>query len=189
MTSIVVATNDYREDFEWHFKQHIDTVALLGYSLVEYKDFIMSISYPLIEEADLIVFTGGEDISPIIYGQENTHSYANPVRDNAEIAVLEYALQLNKKILGVCRGHQLINAYLGGTLVQDIESLLNRDHPNKHELVSLSKGGKVPEIFTKVNSIHHQGVTKVGESLKATSMYRGVVESCESPNIITTQFD
>jgi putative glutamine amidotransferase len=188
MTNIVAATDDFREDFEWSFGESVDIVSLTqwSYNLNTYD--LTSVDFRMVEEADLVIFTGGEDISPEIYGQKNTYSTVNTTRDNAEIAILKCALSLNRKILGVCRGHQLINAFLGGVLVQDLVQCLNTDHSHYHSLVPLDDGGKVTEIFTSVNSMHHQGVTKVGNSLKATSLYRGVVESCESPNIITTQF-
>src|SRR3989304_5002170 len=64
---------------------------------------------------DLIIFSGGEDINPEIYKQENTESRGiNLKRDEYELAVLHYAKKWGTKLLGVCRGHQLLNAYFGG---------------------------------------------------------------------------
>lgn len=146
----------------------------------------------VIQKSDLVIFPGGSDISPSIYGEENTHSYPNSVRDKIEISVLETAIRLNKKILGVCRGHQLINAYLGGKLVQDLEIDLNASHDSYHYLtVHNSDSGMMTNIFSKgVNSLHHQGVIKPGKDLIPTSFHKGVIESIESVNkkIISVQF-
>lgn len=193
MNKIVVATDDFILDIIEATGYNVSAVATLGYGQTRlsqgmHPSYIDWIDYKILDDANLIIFTGGEDINPKIYGQENTHSGVNPARDSAEVEVLKYALSLHKKVLGICRGHQLINAYLGGSLVQDLEALLNVRHPAWHKLVPINDGGIVSEIFNEVNSIHHQGVRTVGQGLTATTLYRGVIESCESQDIITTQF-
>lgn len=140
-----------------------------------------------VDNFDLIILPGGSDINPEIYGQENTHSSISSysiARDVFEIRVLENAIKLGKQVLGVCRGHQLINAALGGELLQEV-SLIQR-HGSYHSLES--KGGIVGKIFDKVNSIHHQGVYVPGEGLTPTSLFGGVIESTESDKIISVQF-
>ena len=103
--------------------------------------------------------------------------------------MLRKALQMGKKILGVCRGHQIINAYLGGLLVQDITAQLNSVHEHEHELEILDAGGLIPNVFSGVvNSMHHQGVVKCGLGLTPTTYWKGVFESTESDHILTTQF-
>jgi putative glutamine amidotransferase len=142
-----------------------------------------------IEEADLVIFSGGEDINPEIYGQENTYSIFNSQRDAIELYALKMALDLDKKIVGVCRGHQLINAYLGGNLVQDIEKDLSLYHEGDHDLAILELDSFISRSYNGgVNSLHHQGVVKTGKGLIPTSFYNGVYESTEGKNIITTQF-
>lgn len=140
-----------------------------------------------IENADVIVFSGGEDINPKIYGKQNTHSYITQfsiARDIFEMKVLENAIKLSKKILGVCRGHQLINAFLGGNLIQEISLIGSHGSPHKLE----GSEGVIKHFFKSVNSMHHQGVLKEGAGLTPTSHYKGVIESTESENIITVQF-
>lgn len=142
-----------------------------------------------IENANLVIFSGGEDINPAIYKQENLYSMFNPRRDRVELYALELALELNKKILGVCRGHQLINAYLGGELVQDIETQIRKIHLGDHDLEILEGDSFIGNNYIfGVNSLHHQGVIKPGNGLTPTSFHKGVYESTESENIITTQF-
>jgi len=140
-----------------------------------------------VDSIDLIILTGGADINPRIYGQSNTHSYISNytiARDVFELKILENARKLGKQVFGVCRGHQLVNAALGGQLLQEV-SLIQR-HGSYHELEE--KGGIVGQIFDKVNSIHHQGVKIPGKGLTPTSLYGGVIESTESEDIISVQF-
>ena len=157
---------------------------------IAYLDSTVGIRYfwKLLDEAKLVIFTGGADINPAIYRQKNRYSMFNPVRDTAEIEILRRALSMGKKILGVCRGHQLINAWLGGELVQDITTELNVVHGSDHALEVLDESGVIPNLYNEVNSMHHQGVVKVGEGLRPTTYWRGVYESTEGDNILTVQF-
>lgn len=140
-----------------------------------------------IDNCELIIFTGGSDINPEIYHQTNTSSYISAysiMRDDFEVALLNIAISLGKKVLGVCRGHQLINAALGGQLIQEIATI--QPHGGYHPLYDTS--GIVGHFFENVNSIHHQGVVVPGVGLTPTSRYGGVIESTESEQILTVQF-
>jgi len=170
---ISIATIDFHKSFERAFNEKIP--------VLEFEE-------ASVEDSNLVIFSGGEDINPKIYGEENTYSFYNKKRDSIELKILEECLKLNKKILGVCRGHQLINAYLGGKLVQDLYYDLNISHGGTHKLEFLTKNSSIKDHFRFVNSMHHQGVIKAGKNLVATSEFKGVLESCENENIITTQF-
>lgn len=139
---------------------------------------------------DLIIFTGGADISPTIYNEENKYSYGiHHGRDMIELLILQRALESSKpKIFGSCRGHQLINAYLGADFVQDIKFQLNEEHGGVHGLEKVKEGSVISKHFTTVNSLHHQGITTPGVGLTATSMKGKIIESTENRRIITTQF-
>lgn len=103
------------------------------------------------EEADFVVFTGGADIDPAIYGEiAHPTTHFSPHRDKLELADYEKAKSLDKAFLGICRGAQLLNCLVGGTLFQHIS------HPGFHELVT-DEG----ERFLS-NSVHHQ-MLRVGE--------------------------
>jgi len=163
------------------------------YSFQDYfKDLqVFQLEKDDVRNFDLMIFTGGEDINPQIYGIDNTYSSFNMRRDGIELEILRNCLNSQIKILGVCRGHQLINAYMGGSLVQDIYLETNEVHESSHKLNFF--GGQLSIIKylyenKNVNSMHHQGVIQVGRHLKTTSSYKGVIESCESQNIITVQF-
>jgi putative glutamine amidotransferase len=190
MTNIVTATHDYKGSFEGSLGQTLDAIAYLDRdSALNPQKYKPEIRWKKLVDAKLVIFTGGEDINPVIYGHEVTFSYyINPGRDYAELKILEYALRTDKKVLGICRGHQLINAFLGGVLVQDLFWELGSEHGSNHKLKPENGGSELTDLFTRVNSLHHQGVTKEGNGLFPTSSYEGVYETCEAPNIITTQF-
>lgn len=142
-----------------------------------------------ISNLDMVIFTGGEDISPSIYGQENKYSCGvNENRDMTEQMVFNYARELRKYMVGFCRGHQLLNCLLGGSLHQDFTNSGFKYHPGEHPLES--SDGIIKNYFgnQEVISAHHQAVDKIGEGLKPTSYFMGIVESLEGNKILTTQF-
>lgn len=99
----------------------------------------------LIEACDFVVFTGGADINPAIYGEKPHRSvYFNEDRDRYEMNAYHVSKGLKKAFLGICRGAQLLNCLVGGKLYQDI------GHPGYHELVT-DEGQRFPS-----NSVHHQ---------------------------------
>ena len=125
------------------------------------------------------LFTGGQDVSPSVYGAEKTKQCreCSPERGAMELYLLKAAIQQNKPILGICRGIQFINAALGGTLWQDIPS----QHPSElihcqkppydkpsHD-VSISQESPLYELLhtdiLPVNSYHHQGVKELAPKL------------------------
>jgi Peptidase C26 len=98
-----------------------------------------------LEDADLVVFTGGEDIEPAIYGKRaHKASWFNRARDAYEIKCFQQARDLDKKIVGICRGAQLTCALAGGILVQ------HQNHPWEHEMNT--SNGKI----IRTTSTHHQ---------------------------------
>jgi len=147
-----------------------------------FNDYFNNMTLKVIEKeediliSDLILFTGGEDISPILYGELNIDSQTRINRDYKDTFNFVSALNSNKKIWGVCRGSQLIHAILGGKLLQNLY------HPPFHNLE-----GKYNFV---VNSTHHQGVIKCGKNMKVLASYDDVVEMAVSENnqILTTQF-
>lgn len=135
------------------------------------------------EEADLkrlvslfdgFLFTGGPDVHPFLFGEE-THIHCGEVsakRDSLEIALLHLVMEMKRPILGICRGIQLINIGLGGTIYQDIPSQFPHDFPVAHKQpfpyavpshhVSVVPGTRLADIChaksIQVNSMHHQAV-------------------------------
>jgi putative glutamine amidotransferase len=177
--TIFTATSGFYYDFKAHYP---------GCKIVKEDSDIYS--------ADMIIFTGGEDINPQYYGEKMEYmNYFNPKRDTQEEHIFWTAINAGvPKILGVCRGHQLICALLGGKLFQDIRAQTKHFHEGRHNLDLIDGGGLVGAFFPWVNSMHHQGVYMLPSNTKLipTSAYGGVFESCEGivgkTKIFTTQF-
>lgn len=133
-----------------------------------------------LDTIDGLVFSGGEDVDPRLYGEElqPTSHRIDPVRDKYEMELMELALERNMPILCICRGMQLLNVFCGGTLHADIGELADPTlthwetkepwrsvHPielKPDHFVSAVLGGAQIEV----NSIHHQSVKRLGEGLE-----------------------
>lgn len=157
-------------------------------------------------DVDGIIMTGGDDITPEIYGSVNTGLSLNTsmVRDEAEIYLIRKAVELGYPVLGICRGFQLINAAFGGELYQDIETEhgggvkhrnVFKSAENLHHEVSIEKGSVLHRIIGSerfaVNSRHHQGIKSPGKGLSISAVSDdGIIEAVESAemNIIAVQW-
>ena len=149
---------------------------------------------------DGLLLSGGSDLHPSYYGEEPTPELGVtlPERDAFEMDLLKEALELNVPVFGICRGLQVLNVALGGTLHQDLPSQLGADVSIAHRQqtpkwqwtheVGAEKGSGVAEIMEntnlRVNSYHHQAVKELAEPLVATAWAAdGVVEAVESPDL------
>lgn len=98
-------------------------------------------------DADVVMFTGGEDVDPSLYGEQaGRHTYSNLERDIAEREVYKRAKEARKKIIGICRGSQFLCVMAGGKLIQ------HQDNPNAVHEIALVRGGAPIHI----TSTHHQ---------------------------------
>lgn len=155
---------------------------------------VLSMDPAQADDCDGLLVPGGADVDPIHYGQTNTASVGiDPDRDRDELALIRRFCDLGKPILGICRGHQILNVALGGTLIQDIPGHAQTDgvdrvhavrvtHPFLHAFYGNS--------FVS-NSSHHQAVNRLGEGLSVTCVSEdGVIEGVihENGNIIGVQF-
>jgi putative glutamine amidotransferase len=154
----------------------------------------------LLDGLDGLLLSGGSDLDPGYYGTEPVPELGvtMPERDAFEIALLEHALRRKIPILGICRGMQILNVALGGTLYQDLPSQMDhmvllghRQETPKwqptHE-VEVDGGSKVAEILgtdeLKVNSYHHQAIKDLASGLVAVACSPdGVIEAVESSNL------
>lgn len=145
---------------------------------------------------DGLMLPDGPDVDPTFYGEEPHPKIGMTLyqKDRFEIALIKAALAADKPIFGICRGIQIMNVAMGGTLYQDLESQypeLKIQHPQAtlgqfatHH-VELTAGSKLAKLYgqstIKVNSRHHQAVKAVGKGLKVTAVAPdGVVEGMES---------
>jgi len=149
----------------------------------------------LLDGIDGLLLSGGSDLAPDYYGEECAPGLdvTNPERDAFEIALLRLALRRGIPVLGICRGMQVLNAALGGTLYQDLPSQLGKDILNHwqetpkwqpaHEIEVLCDS-HLAEItrcqHVKVNSYHHQGIKELAGGLAVTARSSdGVIEAVE----------
>ena len=144
---------------------------------------------------DGLLLTGGSDLEPGFYGEEPLPKLdvTLPERDTFEMAVLEHALQRGVPVFGICRGMQVLNVALGGTLYQDLPSQLedgsiaHRQQMPKwqwtHE-VEVDGNSRMAGIMEtealRVNSYHHQGLDQLGDGLRVVAHASdGVIEAVE----------
>lgn len=149
-----------------------------------------SISSTLVKKADLVIFPGGCDVHPSRYMEYNKYSFCDEERDSIEMDILSYCIKANKKVLGVCRGLQLVYAYYGNHLIQDIKFELGKSHPSRHELDIINSPIK-SAIRTTVNSLHHQGVrfeTASTKDLFIGAVYDNIIEAAYNANTILVQY-
>ena len=124
---------------------------------------------------DALIIGGGDDIGPEHYdGDINKRVRSDPARDRLEIDWIEAALRLEIPLLGICRGAQLINVVLGGTLHQDIRTMRRLTYnrpgllPTKQVRVEAESrlAGVVRSTRLRVNSLHHQAIRDPGKGLR-----------------------
>jgi putative glutamine amidotransferase len=150
----------------------------------------------LLDGLDGLLLSGGSDLDPSYYGEEPVPELGVtiPERDAFEMVLLEHALRRGMPIFGICRGMQILNVALGGTLYQDLPSQMDhrvllghRQETPKwqptHE-VEVEGGSKVGQIMgvdeLKVNSYHHQGIKDLARGLLVSAVSPdGVVEAVE----------
>jgi len=155
-----------------------------------------------LDGCDGVLLTGGEDVDPKEYGEQDTHPtvYLAPERDRYELALARQALSRDLPLLAICRGAQVLNVAAGGTLVQDIPS--HRPTELSHS-VTFPKNRTVHDIVVKpntclsvllggelhqdgrvaVNSRHHQSVKDAAPGFVVSAAAPdGVVEAIEKPD-------
>lgn len=157
---------------------------------------------PADAQGDALLLCGGEDVDPAYYHQELDGSEDIDLpRDRAEFAIIQAFLAAGKPILGVCRGHQIMNVALGGSLLQDVGDALRPFHAHapgadadKVHPVRALPGSFFEKTYGSifaVNSSHHQAVDVPGDGLlPALWSESGVVEGMvhERLPILCVQF-
>jgi putative glutamine amidotransferase len=162
--------------------------------LVDQPDIMRS----LYDRLDGVLLPGGVDIEPSNFG-EARHAllrHTDPPRDAVELQLARWALDEGKPVLGLCRGLQILNIAAGGTLFQDV--VAQRSGSEKHDFeppehtrdflaheVTLVGGSLLQQLVgassTPVNSMHHQGIQRLGKGFVATAHAPdGLIEAIES---------
>lgn len=150
----------------------------------------------LVARLDGVLLTGGGDVDPARFGQPR-HPTADDVsdaRDTLELWVTQEALARRLPLLAICRGIQVLNVALGGSLCQDIPSeigspISHRQTEPRHQAthpVKVEEGSRLAEVLgtlaADVNSFHHQAIERLGAGLRAVATAPdGVIEGVELP--------
>lgn len=154
----------------------------------------------VLQRTDGLLLTGGGDVNPALYGEapHETFHASEPGRDEFEVALVRAAIDAGIPIFAICRGMQVLNVALGGTLLQDIPTMVNGAANHSlpeprfqiaHE-VWVAKGSRLATLMAEkldgdicqVNSRHHQAVKNVARGWEITATAPdGVIEAMEQP--------
>ena len=198
MRPLIGITSSYNWDNHSHTipNSYVDAVERGGGTPVILPPTFQIDVEQLLEVLDGLVLTGGVDVDPQLYGESPIPNLGkvDPKRDHFEMEITRKALSIGKPILAICRGHQVLNVALGGTLYQDVPSQVEGSikHYAKTPLyypshsVEVKEGSRLHGMFGKeelgVNSFHHQAVKDLGEGLVARAWAPdGVIEAMELP--------
>src|SRR5262245_52408224 len=151
------------------------------------------------ERLDGLLLAGGSDVDPGSYGEERrpTCGRSDCSRDRVELTLIRWALQARTPIFAICRGMQILNAALGGTLFQDLTSERPEGIRHNHyapaeglqrdslvHAVRVNRGSRLADILgselVDVNSLHHQGIKALARGLRRTACASdGLIEAVE----------
>ena len=199
---ILAITQRYEQIEDKHFKENF-------YLSKDYKDIFEQLGiilFPVssttgIEKVtdicDGLIVTGRAiDINPKYYGEqaikETNLSSDYDGEDKLDLMLINSFHKVDKPILGICAGVQVINVCFGGSLYQDIENHTRKVAITIHP-INIEKGSFLEKIYNtnqiKVNSFHHQAINKVAENFKVVATSEdGIVEAIEYKNIVGVQW-
>ena len=148
-----------------------------------------------ISQIDKLILAGGQNVSPKLYGEtvQVKEAGLSDERDQFELALIEEEIKQKKPIFAVCRGLQLVNVALGGSLYQDISHLSDKKITHMQvpvarqiptHLIQTKEHSILRKIYgkeTRVNSFHFQAIKKIAAQLRVTARSEdGIVEGVES---------
>ena len=152
-------------------------------------------------DVDAVIIGGGDDISPDLYGgQIVTSARLDPGRDALERRLVHEAFELSKPVLGICRGSQMLNVALGGTLHQDAYDTYRDSDRHRtilpRKTVLIDRGTRMARVAgddpMKVNALHSQAVDELGRGLRVAARDRGgmiqAIERVRDPFAIGVQW-
>jgi putative glutamine amidotransferase len=161
-------------------RRYSEAVARAGGIVVQAQPIEQTIAaaHELVARFDGVIIQGGGDIDPNRYGQEprSTSIYGIAAEhDDLEIAVIRAAIELDKPVLAICRGIQILNVALGGTLHQHLADVLRdgESHWDKYHEINLESSSRVAKSMKTLSpkrshSYHHQAIDKLAPGLVVT---------------------
>jgi len=159
--------------------------------------------FSILSQVDGLCIPGGEDVNPFLYHQPNTDSHCISAEiEHLDLDAFKCAQAHKMPVLGICRGLQIINVAMGGSLIQDIPRFLPHtiDHaysmhqhaPLKGHQVFINQDSKLFSVLGsefEVNSYHHQAIDELAAGLRAVAFsYDDVIEAVEAPHILAVQW-
>ncbi|MGL1893674.1 MAG: gamma-glutamyl-gamma-aminobutyrate hydrolase family protein [Spirochaetaceae bacterium] len=185
-----------RVNVSYHYIESIEMVGGIPIVIPECRHTEMA--YVYLDRIDALIISGGVDVSPYLYGENPIKEvdYFSVERDHFEIALVKGALEKGIPVFGICRGIQIINVALGGTLYQDIfvqtEAALGHNPISMpvdrlYHNVIVEDGSALRTLFKNksflVNSFHHQAIKEFGTDVIATAYSEDrIVEAIEIKN-------
>ena len=169
---------------EKYYQTYVRAVEAAGAEAVE-----LPIGTPLLPDLDGLLLPGGADVDPTFYGEEMDEKVGPIDRDldETELEMFKQARERELPVLGICRGQQVINVAMGGSLLQHLDDHDVRDRGRSHlaHAVEVDPGSElgraVGEREIRVNSFHHQAISRVAPGLRQTAIGEdGTVEGVES---------
>jgi putative glutamine amidotransferase len=164
-------------------------------------DVLPEVLAELVDHCAAIVVTGGGDVDPGLYGGSGSAERlmdVDPARDSSEMAVARRAADQGKRVLGICRGAQVLAVMCGGTLIHDLVEKGFDGHweeERQYEPVHAiraepgSVAASLLDSVDRVNSIHHQAIADPGHLLRATAWsHDDVIEAVEAPGLLGLQW-
>ena len=142
-------------------------------------------------DADALCLCGGGDVLPCLYGQiTQSAKCVDLERDCRELLLIRKYMCRYKPVIAICRGMQVVNVYLGGTLIQNVSG--HSQYRGKDVYHDVTLFGTLKDIYggsACVNSAHHQAIDRLGEGLTVTAISDdGVIEGVESELLFACQF-
>ncbi len=189
----ITASVDGKADWYQQRSNYITAIEQCGGIPVILPPIVKKIEM-IVTRLDGLLFAGGGDLDPLHFNEEPQYklNYDHPLRDQFELALIKAALTQGKPILGICRGIQVLNVALGGTLYQEIheqvEGALTHQHSSGEPMhtIKIKEGYLLARLSGKtelrVNSFHHQAVRRVAPGLIVSAIANdGVIEAIEYP--------
>lgn len=161
-----------------------------------------SVIEAMLEKVDGVIMTGGADFAPSLYGEEAVPELetVEGLRDTCDIALVHAAVAKGLPVMGICRGEQLLGVAFGGSLYQDIPSMIETDVTHRgiplkefSHTIAIKEGSFLFDVWGKesfdVNSAHHQGIKAVPQGFSVVATTKdGVVEAVQRTGALAKEY-